>query len=90
MLDVPELLTAKEVARLLRVSPRTVHVYRRAGKINAIRLGERGPVRFYRDSVARLCGASPTRTRAAEDQTASDLVQLAALGLAPPVTRGGV
>lgn len=51
----PPLLTADEVARLLRVSPRTVRRLA-PGLLHGVQLGKRGSWRFPRDVVARFTG----------------------------------
>lgn len=87
----PELLTSREVADVLKVTPRTVHEYRRAGKINAIRLGgPTGPWRFYADSLARFCGHAVTRRPDPDRVLAEDLELLRRLGIAvlPTHARG--
>lgn len=47
------LLTAKEVAAMLRVNPRTVTNWVRSGKLTAIRVYG-GPYRFRRVDIAKL------------------------------------
>jgi len=60
------LLTAREVAELLRVSVRTVRRWRAQGRLHGFRLAGDGPVRYPRSSVDRLLGKStPHDTRRA-------------------------
>jgi excisionase family DNA binding protein len=40
MIDTMELLTRQEVAKLLRVDPRTVERWLRSGKLNGYKLGD--------------------------------------------------
>lgn len=60
------LLTARETAELLRVSPETVLRYHRRGLLNGFRLnGGTGPLRFTPEAVDRFTGGAlsggPTR-----------------------------
>jgi excisionase family DNA binding protein len=50
----PELLTAKEVAAILRVTPDRVGQLARNGALRAIRIGDRGDYRFRAEDVERL------------------------------------
>jgi excisionase family DNA binding protein len=50
----PELLTTKEVAAVLRVTPDRVTQLARQGRIPALRLTERGDFRFRAEDVGRL------------------------------------
>jgi len=49
-----ELLTIREVARLLHVHPNTLRRWSNYGKIKAYRINERGDRRFKREEVARF------------------------------------
>ena len=51
---ISELLTIREVARLLHVHPNTLRRWSNLGKIKAYRINERGDRRFKRDEVARF------------------------------------
>lgn len=53
--DRPDLLTAKEAARLLRVAPSTVRRWAGLGLLPVIRLPS-GALRFRRSDVERLLG----------------------------------
>lgn len=53
--DVPELLTASEVARFFRVSPFAVRTWARTGVLPAIRLSPR-VIRFRRADVLAAAG----------------------------------
>ncbi len=54
--DLPDLLTIKEVASLLRVSPLTIKRWGKAGKLPAIRINSRGDRRYRKEVVMRLLG----------------------------------
>lgn len=54
--DLPDLLTIKEVADLLRVSPLTIKRWGKKGKLPAIRINSRGDRRYKKEVVTRLLG----------------------------------
>ena len=54
--DLPDLLTIREVADLLRVSPLTIKRWGKKGKLPAIRINSRGDRRYRKDVVNRLLG----------------------------------
>lgn len=54
--NLPDLLTVKEVAQFLRVSPLTIKRWGKRGKLPAIRINARGDRRYKRDSVLWLLG----------------------------------
>ena len=54
--DLPDLLTIREVADLLRVSPLTIKRWGKKGKLPAIRINSRGDRRYKKDVVLRLLG----------------------------------
>lgn len=56
MKNLSSLLTRREVAELLRVTPRTIHTYERAGKLKPVRLSGRA-VRYRRSEVEAFIGA---------------------------------
>ena len=56
------LLTTRQVADLLKVQPRTVHEYRKRGRLHAIRLDGNGPWRFFESSISLFLGV-PVKTR---------------------------
>lgn len=56
--DLPDLLTIKEVASLLRVSPLTIKRWGKSGKLPAIRINSRGDRRYRKEVVLRLLGVS--------------------------------
>lgn len=57
--NLPELLTVKEVAELLRVSPLTIKRWGQRGKLQAIRINSRGDRRYKREAVLWLLGINP-------------------------------
>jgi excisionase family DNA binding protein len=58
--NLPDLLTVKEVANLLRVSPLTVERWGARGKLQAIRINSRGDRRYKKDAVLWLLGVDAT------------------------------
>ena len=54
--ELPDLLTIREVADLLRVSPLTIKRWGKKGKLPAIRINSRGDRRYRKDVVTRLLG----------------------------------
>ena len=57
--NLPDLLTVKEVATLLRVSPLTVKRWGARGKLPAIRINSRGDRRYKKEAVMWLLGVEP-------------------------------
>ena len=54
--ELPDLLTVKEVAELLRVSPLTIKRWGKRGKLPAIRINSRGDRRYKKEAVLWLLG----------------------------------
>ena len=54
--DLPDLLTVREVADLLRVSPLTLKRWGKRGKLPAIRINSRGDRRYKKEAVLWLLG----------------------------------
>jgi excisionase family DNA binding protein len=54
--NLPDLLTVKEVANLLRVSPLTIKRWGARGKLPAIRINSRGDRRYKKEAVMWLLG----------------------------------
>lgn len=52
--NLPDLLTVREVAGLLRVSPLTIKRWGKAGKLDAIRINSRGDRRYRKEVVLDL------------------------------------
>jgi excisionase family DNA binding protein len=57
--DLPDLLTVREVAELLRVSPLTIKRWGNRGKLPPIRINSRGDRRYKKESVLYLLGITP-------------------------------
>ena len=57
--NLPDLLTVREVATLLRVSPLTIKRWGKRGKLPAIRINSRGDRRYKKESVLWLLGINP-------------------------------
>jgi len=54
--SMPDLLTVREVATLLRVSPLTIKRWGKRGKLPAIRINSRGDRRYKKEAVLWLLG----------------------------------
>ena len=54
--DLPDLLTIREVADLLRVSPLTIKRWGKKNKLPAIRINSRGDRRYRKEVVTQLLG----------------------------------
>ena len=54
--NLPDLLTVREVAELLRVSPLTIKRWGKRGKLPAIRINSRGDRRYKKEAVMWLLG----------------------------------
>lgn len=57
--NLPDLLTVREVADLLRVSPLTIKRWGKRGKLPAIRINSRGDRRYKKEAVLWLLGVTP-------------------------------
>lgn len=57
--DLPDLLTIREVATLLRVSPLTLKRWGKRGKLPAIRINARGDRRYKKEAVLWMLGITP-------------------------------
>jgi excisionase family DNA binding protein len=58
MNNLPDLLTVREVADLLRVSPLTIKRWGKRGKLPAIRINSRGDRRYKKEAVLWLLGVT--------------------------------
>lgn len=54
--NLPDLLTVREVAQILRVSPLTIKRWGKRGKLPAIRINSRGDRRYKKEAVMYLLG----------------------------------
>ena len=54
--DLPDLLTIREVAEILRISPLTIKRWGKKGKLPAIRINSRGDRRYRKEAVLWLLG----------------------------------
>lgn len=54
--NLPDLLTVREVAELLRVSSLTIKRWGKRGKLPAIRINSRGDRRYKKEAVLWLLG----------------------------------
>lgn len=54
--SLPDLLTVREVAQILRVSPLTIKRWGKRGKLPAIRINTRGDRRYKKEAVLWLLG----------------------------------
>lgn len=52
--NLPDLLTVREVAKLLRVSPLTIKRWGKSGKLEAIRINSRGDRRYKKEKILDL------------------------------------
>lgn len=57
--SLPDLLTPREVAEVLRVSIITIKRWGKQGKLPAIRINARGDRRYRKEVVLRLLGIEP-------------------------------
>lgn len=57
--ELPDLLTVREVAEILRVSPLTIKRWGKKGKLPAIRINSRGDRRYKKEAVLWLLGIQP-------------------------------
>ena len=68
--NLPDLLTVKEVADVLRVSPLTIKRWGKRGKLPAIRINSRGDRRYKKEAVLWLLGI--TQKTPSTDSTPSN------------------
>ncbi len=64
--NLPDLLTVREVADLLRVSPLTIKRWGKRGKLPAIRINSRGDRRYKKEAVLWLLGMNAGEEEAVE------------------------
>jgi excisionase family DNA binding protein len=54
--NLPDLLTVREAAQVLRVSPLTLKRWGKRGKLAAIRINSRGDRRYRKEAILYLLG----------------------------------
>jgi excisionase family DNA binding protein len=64
--NLPDLLTVREVADLLRVSPLTIKRWGKRGKLPAIRINSRGDRRYKKETVLWMLGVDLSEADMAE------------------------
>ena len=57
--NLPDLLTPREVAEILRVSIITIKRWGKQGKLPAIRINARGDRRYRKEIILKLLGVDP-------------------------------
>jgi excisionase family DNA binding protein len=57
--NLPDLLTVREVADILRVSTLTLKRWGKRGKLPAIRINSRGDRRYKKETVLYMLGINP-------------------------------
>lgn len=57
--ELPDLLTVREVAQILRVSTLTIKRWGKRGKLTPIRINSRGDRRYKKEAVLWLLGMTP-------------------------------
>ena len=57
--DLPDLLTVREVAELLRVSVLIIKRWGKRGKLTPIRINSRGDRRYKKEAVLWMLGMQP-------------------------------
>lgn len=62
--NLPDLLTVREVADLLRVSPLTIKRWGKRGKLSPIRINSRGDRRYKKEAVLWMLGIDPAEALA--------------------------
>ena len=60
--NLPDLLTVREVAEILRVSPLTIKRWGKKNKLPAIRINSRGDRRYKKNVVLRILGEDTSKT----------------------------
>lgn len=60
--QLPDLLTVREVADILRVSILTIKRWGKRGKLPAIRINSRGDRRYRKEQVLYMLGIDPNNT----------------------------
>jgi excisionase family DNA binding protein len=71
--NLPDLLTVREVADLLRVSTLTIKRWVKRGKLSAIRINTRGDLRFKKN---RCCGYWESSLKKRKNRTKINFISL--------------
>lgn len=58
-LDLQELLTIKEAAKMINVHPNTLRNWEKEGKIQAVRIGSRRDRRYPKQLIWQMCQLTP-------------------------------
>lgn len=56
--EIPELITLKETARILKVHPNTLRAWDEKGILIAVRIGEKGIRKYKKEDIAKLINKS--------------------------------
>jgi len=64
---LPDLMTVKEVAKFLRVSPITIKRWGKKGKLLPIRINSRGDRRYTKEQVLWIIGKGFSKKKFEED-----------------------
>jgi excisionase family DNA binding protein len=67
----PDLLTVKEVAQILRVSPLTIKRWGKRGILPAIRINSRGDRRYKKEAVLWKLGITQSKPETASEQSSN-------------------
>ena len=65
---LPDLMTVKEVAKFLRVSPITIKRWGKKGKLVPIRINSRGDRRYTKEQVLWLIGKAFNKKKNQEEE----------------------
>lgn len=61
--NLPDLLTVREVAEILRVAPLTIKRWGKKGKLPFIRINSRGDRRYKKEAVLWMLGIDPDKQK---------------------------
>jgi len=60
--DLPDLLTIREAAQIIRVSTLTLKRWGKRGKLTPIRINSRGDRRYKKEAILWMLGMTPKTT----------------------------